>query len=404
MSWGSAARAITVILLAIGLSACAASVDYGKIPHAQYVADPRCDPAAPTGGNPGAEALFIATTRLPDCRTEALGLTNFRSEKMRYGRFGEPRTVKPAKGNSQDVVPLAFQSEASWWADLQARAVKSNGRVLVYVHGFRETFFTTSRDSFQIARLTGFDGPVIEYSWPSEGALLGYAVDETNMYWDGRNFQKFLQKLARQPWTKEIVLVSHSLGARLVLPAVEFVDLTSSSQDSSNISNIILASPDVDREDFERDIAEEVLSARRVNNDRRITVYVSAKDKALALSRGIHGYPRLGSPFCFNPFEAAALTAQGLPARCYAAKFKYDVAPQKSGLTIIDTTDVSRKNTGHSDFLSSAPACLDFKAVAAGDRDRKEGRTPTHLSHVFTLEAVPGAPKPDNQGVCRIAP
>src|SRR3546814_9438712 len=119
-----------------------------------------------------------------------------------------------------------------------------------------------------------------------------------------------------QQWVKEIVLVSHSLGARLVVPAVAYVDRTLSRADSSNISNIILASPDIDRETFERDIEEEVLSARRVANNRRITAYVSRADKALAASRAIHGYPRLGSPYCFHPFAAAALQAQGLPARC----------------------------------------------------------------------------------------
>src|SRR3546814_10972036 len=71
----------------------------------------------------------------------------------------------------------------------------------------------------------------------------------------------------------------------------------------SNISNIILASPDIDRETFERDIEEEVLSARRVAVGRRITAYVSRADRALAASRAIHGYPRPGSPYCFNPFE-----------------------------------------------------------------------------------------------------
>jgi esterase/lipase superfamily enzyme len=386
------------------VTACATSVDYGKVPHSAYVADPRCNSTDPKGGSTSSGALFVATTRLPDCRGANVELTAFRSEQLRYGRFDEPRTIKPEKGKSFKVVPLAFQAEAAWWADLQTAAAKNNGRVLVYVHGYRETFESTSKDSFQIARLTGFDGPVIQYTWPSQGELLRYVVDETNMYWDERNFRKFLQKLARQPWLKDIVLVSHSLGARLVVPAVEFVDMTSASEDSSNISNIILASPDIDREDFERDIAEEVLSARRVNNNRRITVYASRSDKALALSRGIHGYPRLGSPYCFNPFEAAQLKAKGLPERCYAAKSKYDVAPEKSGFTIIDTTDVSRTSSGHSDYLSSGPACLDFRAVVRGEDGQSAGRQPTSVAHVFTLSRpgkVDKMDKAEDQSVCK---
>jgi esterase/lipase superfamily enzyme len=385
-------RRVTMIMAgALGLSGCATTANYGKVPHAQYVADPRCavEPKAALDGLVSSDALFVTTSRLPDCRSTTIALSSFRSEQMRFGRFDAPRSGVTANGEAKQVVPLDFQSEAQWWADLETAMVKGDGRVLVYVHGYRETFVSSSRDSFQIKRLVGFTGPVIQYSWPSQGALFGYLVDETNLYWDEQNFRRFLTKLAERPWTKEIVIVSHSMGARLVLPAVEFVDRASASVDSSNISNIILASPDVDRQDFERDIAEEILSARRVNNDRRITVYVSRKDRALALSRRLHGYPRLGSPFCFDPFEAKALKAQGLPQRCYATKSKYDITPQKSGLTIIDTTDVKGGGTGHSDYLTSAPVCLDFKAVVGGQVNRTEGRVATKLSHVFTLRQPP---------------
>jgi esterase/lipase superfamily enzyme len=210
-----------------------------------------------------------------------------------------------------------------------------------------------------------------------------------------RNFRDFLKTLAERPWVKEIVVVSHSLGARLVIPAIAYVDRTSSSADSSNISNVILASPDIDRETFERDIEEEVLAPRRVANDRRITVYVSRADKALAASRALHGYPRLGSPYCFDPFEAAELKAKGLPIRCY-------VKPV-SGLTVIDTTDVSRTTTGHSNFLRSAAACRDFVDVVAGKRTRPE-RTATHLAHVFQLLPDPADPKPDDEAICNRVP
>src|SRR3546814_14145081 len=72
----------------------------------------------------------------------------------------------------------------------------------------------------------------------------------------------------------------------------------------------------------------------KVARARHITAYVSLKDKALAASRAIHGYPRLGSPYCFDSFVADDLKARGLPVRCYAHAIP--------GLTIVDTTDVSR--------------------------------------------------------------
>ncbi|BBB12870.1 alpha/beta hydrolase [Sphingopyxis sp. FD7] len=376
---------------ALALSGCSiAAVDYGKVRHAAYIADPRC--TAQPGAAVDGEALpyFFATSRLPDCRGDPIELLHHRGDRVRFGRFDAPRDIVVGR-KKRFLPPLAFQAAPDWWRALQAETDRRQGRVLLYVHGYRENFSTTSKDAAQIARMTGFDGPIIEYSWPSQGRLLSYVVDETNMYHDVRNFRDFLKSLAEQDWVKEIVIVSHSLGARLVIPAVAYVDRASSSADSSNISNIILASPDIDRETFERDIEAEVLSARRVANDRRITIYASRADKALAASRAIHGYPRLGSPYCFDPFEAADLKAKGLPERCYPAAL--------AGLTVIDTTDVSRGSTGHSNFLLSAPACRDFIDVVAGKRTRPE-RVATPWAHVFRLEPDPALTKERHEAIC----
>jgi predicted alpha/beta hydrolase family esterase len=379
-------RKLSFLLLPMLLSGCTVAVAYGDVPHSTLAENPRCNPAQNDSAAIAGKDHFIVTSRLPDCRGDTIILTNHRADRLRYARFAPPQKIKPAKGDAQVVVPLAFQPEDAWWDGLRDAANLRKGRVLLYVHGYRETLATTARDAVQIGTMSNFDGPIIHYSWPSQGNLLSYAVDETNMYWDERNFRNFLTKLARTEWVKEIVIVSHSLGARLVIPAVAYVDRTSTNADSSNISNIILASPDVDREDFERDIAEEVLAARRVNNDRRVTVYASLSDRALALSRAVHGYPRLGSPFCFNPFEAKDLKAKGLPQRCFATKSKYQTEPAKTGFFIIDTTDVSGDSVGHSDYLRSFAVCKDFAAVVNGARTT-EDRVATKDAHVFTLRA-----------------
>ena len=390
-----------ILALLFLLSACGAAVNYGPVRHAELVLDAKCNPASTDAGAIAGKDYFIVTSRLPDCRSADIRLTNHRSDVVRFGRFAPPVKKKLAKGAVRFDVPTAFQPEDDWWANLRDASNLRQGRVLLYVHGFREDIDSSSKDAVQIAAMTGFDGPIIQYSWPSQGKLLSYAVDETNMYWDGRNFRRFLQKLATPDWVKEIVIVSHSMGARLVIPAVEYVDRNSANVDSSNISNIILASPDVDRQDFERDIIEEVLSARRVNHDRRITIYASAKDKALALSRTIHGYPRLGSPYCFDPYEAKALKAAGHPERCFAEKGRYTQQPSKSGLTIIDTSDVSTGTSGHSDYLRSPPACRDFIATIKGQREGVAGRVATQLPYVFTLQPDAKKPKGEVDTVCQ---
>ncbi|HQS12002.1 MAG: hypothetical protein B7Y62_02435 [Sphingomonadales bacterium 35-56-22] len=396
-------RKAPLLLLPMLLAGCTVAVEYGDIPHNVLAENPRCNPAQNDATSINGKDYFIVTSRLPDCRGDNIKLTNHRADRVRFGRFSPPETIKPAKGDKQLVVPVAFQPEDAWWDGLRDAANLRNGRVLLYVHGYREKLRTTARDAVQIGAMSNFDGPIIHYSWPSQGNLLSYAVDETNMYWDQRNFRNFLTTLARAEWVKEIVIVSHSLGARLVTPAVEYVDRTSTNADSSNISNIILASPDVDREDFERDIAEEVLAARRVNNDRRVTVYASLSDRALAVSRAVHGYPRLGSPYCFSPFEAKDLKAKGLPQRCFATKTKYQTEPAKTGFTIIDTTDVSGGGAGHSDYLRSLAVCKDFAAVVNGARTTDD-RVATAQAHVFTLRAPVKPTKADIAAACKRAP
>ncbi|MGN6690862.1 MAG: alpha/beta hydrolase [Sphingopyxis sp.] len=385
-------RHLAVASAALALAACVAPVDYGKVRHAAYVADPRCTAQAGAPVDEAALPLFFVTSRLPDCRADAITLLNHRGDTVRYGRFAAPREMNIGGKKKKLRTPMAFQNEGDWWQALQAETDRRQGRVLLYVHGYRETFETTSKDAAQIARMTGFDGPVIEYSWPSQGQVLKYAVDETNMYHDVRHFGDFLRTLADRPWVKEIVIVSHSLGARLVIPAVATADrLSRRAGRTTNISNLVLASPDIDRETFERDIADDVLAPERVERGRHMTIYVSLRDKALAASRVLHGYPRLGSPYCFDPFEAADLKARGLPERCYVKAVP--------GVTVVDTTEVSRGSTGHSNFLRSAVACRDFVDVIAGRNSRPE-RVATPWAHVFRLTADPAAPKPDDNSIC----
>ena len=385
-----------LVAMILGLSGCISGIDYGKVQHAQLSAGAACNPVSSDIAAVEDKPFFFVTSRLPDCFDGEPTLTGFRADHLRYGRHAEPtpRKLAKARGQSQ-TTPLTFQAKALWWQALERTAKEQNGRVLVYVHGFRETFLTSARDTAQIAELTGFSGPVIQYSWPSQGKLLGYAVDEASMKWDERNFRMFLRDLAAKQWVKDIVLVTHSLGARLVLPAVEYVDNSAADQNRSGISNIILASPDTDRRQFERDIETTILSPARVKAGRRLTIYLSAKDKANALSRTLHGYPRLGNPYCFDPFEAAKLEERGLPQRCYPDK-------ALGGLTIIDTSDVKAKGNGHSDYLRSATACLDFARVVDGESG--ESRIATHLPHVFTLKPYAKSEKPDHDAICHREP
>ena len=87
-----------------------------------------------------------------------------------------------------------------------------------------------------------------------------------------------------------ITLVAHSMGSRVVMDALVDLDRNGSA-DPRSLREIVLAAPDLDAAVFERRYIEQSLSASS-----RVTVYCAADDRALKLSRSLHGgYDRLGS-------------------------------------------------------------------------------------------------------------
>ncbi|MFN3620548.1 alpha/beta hydrolase, partial [Sphingorhabdus sp.] len=161
-----------LLFLLLLLAGCTVAVEYGDVPHSTLAENPRCNPEQNGSLAVTGKDYFIVTSRLPDCRSDNIQLTNHRGDRLRYAKFSPPQKIKPAKGDAKTVVPLAFRTEADWWAGLRDAANLRKGRVLLYVHGYRETLATTARDAVQIGAMSNFDGPVIHYSWPSQGNLL----------------------------------------------------------------------------------------------------------------------------------------------------------------------------------------------------------------------------------------
>ena len=115
------------LLACLLLSGCISPVDYGEVRHTAYVADPRCAAAAGASVDAAALPLFFVTSRLPDCRTEAITLTNHRGDIVRYGRFAAPRESEIG-GRKKFRTPMAFQNEGDWWQALQAETDRRQGQ------------------------------------------------------------------------------------------------------------------------------------------------------------------------------------------------------------------------------------------------------------------------------------
>lgn len=161
--------------------------------------------------------------------------------------------------------------------------------VLVFIHGYNVSFDAAVRRTAQIAVDLPFEGVPVCYSWPSQGNLLGYSIDENNAGWTVAHLKQFLLELAQESGADSINVLAHSMGNRAMTAAMQQIAWQMGEQSETPFDRVVLAAPDVDADHFRRDLAPSLL---RVAN--QITLYASSDDQALVASKKVHGYPRAG--------------------------------------------------------------------------------------------------------------
>ncbi len=209
-----------------------------------------------------------------------------------------------------------------------AERVESGARkeALVFIHGYNQTFGDGAARAAQLALDFEVDGPTILYSWPSRGNLLSYAEDAATAEDAARAqaLSALLAEIARTPGLRAVNVIAHSMGARPLLAALEKMPAPPTGQ--APLNELIFAAPDVGVDRF----LAGALSARP--QAKRVTLYASARDRALEASRWFNGMTRAGErAFASRDFEA------------------------------IDTTSTTAGLLGHDDFVG--PARDDARAL-----------------------------------------
>ena len=170
-------------------------------------------------------------------------------------------------------------------AQIQGSAKKS---AFLFVHGYNVSFEDAARRTGQMAYDLGFDGAPLFYSWPSQGTVSGYMIDETNIEWSAANLAGFLVDFLSTTDAQNVYLIAHSMGNRGLTRAISTV-LAQQPALARRLTEIILTAPDIDAEIFKRDIVPALAGVKHP-----ITLYASSEDLALAASKRVHGYARAG--------------------------------------------------------------------------------------------------------------
>jgi esterase/lipase superfamily enzyme len=168
-----------------------------------------------------------------------------------------------------------------------ARSQNFKDHALVFVHGYNTTFDNGVYRTAQIAYDLKFDGAPFLYSWPSGGGVASYTYDRESAGQAVPFMREFFELVIKETGAKHVSVIAHSMGNQPTLQVLK--DIKASSPPGVVISQIILAAPDVDRDNFEN-IAKEIQGLAN-----GITLYAAANDRALGVSRRFHGgVPRAG--------------------------------------------------------------------------------------------------------------
>jgi esterase/lipase superfamily enzyme len=195
--------------------------------------------------------------------------------------------------------------------------------VLIYVHGFKQTFETAALDAAHLSDGIKFRGQTMVFSWPSKAGLFDYAYDRESAMWSRDDFEGVLRSIVTTPSAGRVHIVAHSMGTMLTLESLRQLHARYGDTVADRIGAVVFAAPDIDMDVFSSAINRIGLLARK------ITVITATNDRALALSGQIAGgMTRVGAA------EKAAI--------------------ERLGVRVIDASEAGWGIINHDLFLSNA--------------------------------------------------
>jgi len=168
--------------------------------------------------------------------------------------------------------------------------------VIMYVHGFNNSFSDSLYGLTDIYHYTGRYGVPISYSWPSgSGDIFGYFTDRESGEFTIYHLKETLRALAAIPELENIHIIAHSRGTDISTSTLRELVIESRAAGRNprtdlKVQNLILAAPDLNYEVVkQRLIAEQFGPAFE-----QVNIYMNEGDNALGLSQYLMRGVRFG--------------------------------------------------------------------------------------------------------------
>lgn len=264
--------------------------------------------------------------------------------------------------DDQEIAAVTEMPMQTFWNEYVSD--NTGKRPLLYVHGYNIGF---DKGCFRAARFTenlDLGRRLLLFSWPSDGFALNYMRDEADLHWSVKALREVITRMEIQFGRGNFDILGHSLGARGVSLALSTLPRFDDDGDPL-VDKLVLVAADIDAAIF-----DQFLPLLR-SQAKHITAYVSENDNALALSRELHGYPRLGES------DAHVVLLEGVE--------------------VIDVSELPlRRVSGHLYHLYNEPAFRDLDELLNGRLEAKRRSGPRIVDP--TVPNYWRLPIPDNAG------
>ncbi|WP_417494343.1 alpha/beta hydrolase [Maricaulis sp.] len=176
-------------------------------------------------------------------------------------------------------------------------AARGTGKVVLFVHGFNNSFERGAFSLLELWAASGWDGLPVLFSWPTgEPNVLSYFGDTQDGEFSVFHLKETLRLIAANEDVDKVVLIAHSRGASIATTALRELLIESrgaglSMLNTYRINTLILAAPDIDLGVMEQRLVAEMFGI----GFGQIDVYLNRSDDALGVSGWLFGGVRFGS-------------------------------------------------------------------------------------------------------------
>ena len=199
---------------------------------------------------------------------------------------------------SKEVLESHDREEKKVIKQLEERlALSKNKELIIYVHGFNNTFKDAALNLSEVWHFSGRQGVPLLFSWPAGShGLFAYFQDRESGEFSIYHLKQLLKTLPKIKNLEGVHIIAHSRGADVVTTALREILLETKAEmkdprEIFKFKNLILAAPDLDF----AVVGQRLIAERFAQLFEQITVYINTHDGALGVAQNVMcGGSRLG--------------------------------------------------------------------------------------------------------------